>query len=199
LRATLQTPASGAANACLLGGSTTPRGKAADGGRRTESDARGVPAGMTARWGAARRGPADDGVACPARRARRMTARCARPVGAHASPMRGAFPSPAWRARESRAQRVPITAGRVRESRARESGRRQGVPGGWRAFCHAPGLLTRRCSGRRWRGSWAGRDSGTCRRSSSTALHTPASGAANRHVRRPGHYSTRNTVYTVCL
>ena len=54
---TLQTPASGAVDSYTLGGFPTPSGKAANGGRRTESDARGVPAGMTARWGAARRGP----------------------------------------------------------------------------------------------------------------------------------------------
>ena len=113
-----------------------------------------------------------------------MTARCARPVGAHASPVRRACGSPAWQAGESRAQRVPITAGRARESRARASPPRRGLPGGWRASCHAPGLLTRRCSRHRWRGSWAGRDSCSCRVPSSAALHTPASGAANRHVRR---------------
>jgi len=52
------------------------------------------PLGMAARWGAARRGPADDGPlgsdpSWPAG----MTARCARPVGAHASPGPRASPT----------------------------------------------------------------------------------------------------------
>jgi len=56
------------------------------------------------------------------------------------------------------------------------------LPGRMRPGARA--RLTRRCSRHRWRGSWAGRDSCSCRVPSSAALHTPASGAANRHVSR---------------
>ena len=116
------------------------------------TDARGVPAGMTARWGAARRGPADDGSLCPARCGPADDGPLARTrVLGRASPEDGGacprVPCP----------RVLKTAGRAGESRARESRTRRGVPGGCGPWWHAPGLLTRRCSGHRWRGSlgWA--------------------------------------------
>ena len=92
----------------MAGGRIDPTHVACPLGWRPVGERPVVARRMTARWRAARRARADDGVACPAR-------------GRDASPVRRACSSPAWRVGESRARRVPITAGRARESHARES------------------------------------------------------------------------------